>query len=106
MVSRSPIAGAVYYWTAEHSPTRVRMYLSWAQGWITLLGWQAAVASAAFMIAELFQGMIAFNHSSYTPERWHTTLLVVCLSGLACLMNTVGKRLLPLWELLAGMFHV
>jgi choline transport protein len=80
--------------------------MSWVQGWVTLLGWQAAMASAASLVATLIQGLVVFNITSYEPQRWHATLIMVLLAIYAGLMNTVGKKLLPVFETLAGIFHV
>jgi choline transport protein len=102
----SPIAGAQYHWTAEHSPLKFRAFLSWIQGWVTILAWQATLAAASFLTASMIQGLVIFNNSSYLPERWHTTLLMIAISGLALLGCTIGKPLLPLWESLAGSLHV
>ncbi|KAF7505238.1 hypothetical protein GJ744_001101 [Endocarpon pusillum] len=106
MASISPIAGAQYHWTAEHSPPKLRAFLSWAQGWITVIAWQAAIASVYFLCASMTQGLVIFNNPSYVPERWHTTLLMIALGGLAVMGCTVGKALLPFWESLAGSLHV
>ncbi|ERF74053.1 hypothetical protein EPUS_03868 [Endocarpon pusillum Z07020] len=106
MASISPIAGAQYHWTAEHSPPKLRAVLSWAQGWITVLAWQGAITSVCFLCASMTQGLIIFNDPTYVPERWHTTLLMIALGGLAVMGCTVGKALLPLWESLAGSLHV
>ena len=102
----SPIAGAQYHWTAEHSPPKLRAFLSWIQGWVTLLAWQAALATVSFLAASMIQGLVIFNNPSYVPQRWHTTLLMMAISGFALLGCTVGKALLPLWESVAGSLHV
>ncbi len=102
----SPIAGAQYHWTAEHSPRELRAFLSWVQGWVTILAWQATNASAAFLAATMIQGLIIFNYPTYAPERWHGTLMTIAIAGLAVLGCTLGKVLLPLWESLAGSLHV
>jgi choline transport protein len=105
-ISSSPIAGAQYHWTAEHSPPKLRAFLSWIQGWVTILTWQAGLAAMSYLTASMIQGLVIFNDPSYAPQRWHTTLLMIAISGLALLGCTVGKVLLPLWESLAGTLHV
>ena len=76
------------------------------QGWITVCGWQAAIASVAFLVATMIQALAVYNNPSYVPQRWHATLMMIFLGGLATLGTTVGKRALPLWETLAGFLHV
>lgn len=71
-----------------------------------MTGWVAAVASVCFLIATMIQGVAVLNYSSYTPERWHATLMMIAAAILGALGNTVGKKLLPLWETLGGSLHV
>jgi choline transport protein len=54
----------------------------------------------------MIQGLVIFNNPTYVPERWHSTLMMVAISGLAVLGCTLGKPLLPWWESLAGSLHV
>jgi choline transport protein len=54
----------------------------------------------------MIQGVAVLNNPEYAPQRWHATLMMIAVSGLATLMNTFGKKFLPLWETLAGAFHV
>lgn len=102
----SPIAGAQYHWTAEHAPPRARAFVSWIQGWVTLCGWQAAIASIAFLAATMIQGLVVYNIPTYVPQRWHATLMMILLGGMATMGTTILKKLLPLWETLGGVLHV
>lgn len=106
MASISPIAGAQYHWTAEHAPPRARPMLSWIQGWVTLLGWQATVVTLCFLVASATQGLIVFNDPNYTPERWHATLMTIATVGLAAIVNTAGKKHLPLISTFGGVLHM
>ncbi|EXJ91531.1 hypothetical protein A1O3_00079 [Capronia epimyces CBS 606.96] len=106
MASISPIAGAQYHWSAEHSPLEWRALISYIQGWITITGWVAAVASVCYLIATMIQGVAILNYSGYQAERWHATLIMIAFAGIAALGNTLGKKLLPLWETLGGVLHV
>ena len=102
----SPIAGAQYHWGAEHSPPRRRALISYVQGWVTVTGWVAAVASVCFLIASMIQAMAVLNYPGYEPKRWHATLIMIAFSGSASLGITFGKKFLPLWETLGGLLHV
>ena len=102
----SPIAGAQYHWTAEHAPPAWRAFASWIQGWITLCGWQAAIASVCFLIATMIQALVVYNNPTYVPQRWQATLMMILLGGMATFGTTIGKKFLPLWETLAGTLHV
>ncbi|KAK5194141.1 hypothetical protein LTR99_005628 [Exophiala xenobiotica] len=106
MASISPIAGAQYHWSAEHSPIRWRALVSYIQGWVTITGWVAAIASVCFLIATMIQGLAVLNYSGYEPKRWHATLIMIAFAGISTIGNTFGKKLLPLWETLGGVLHV
>jgi choline transport protein len=54
----------------------------------------------------MIQGITILNHPYYVAERWHTTLIMICIAGLATLFNIYSKKLLPLWGTLTGIFHV
>lgn len=102
----SPIAGAQYHWTAEHAPLKYRAFLSYFQGWITILGWMAALASVASLLAAMIQAVALFNNPNYDATRWQATLIMIGFAALATLGNTLGKKFLPIFETLAGFLHV
>ena len=102
----SPIAGAQYHWTAEHAPKKYRIFISYLQGWITVLGWQAAIASVCFLIATMIQVLAVFNNPSYSPTRWQATLIMIASAVLFVLVNTFGKSLLPITETIGGVLHM
>ncbi|KAK4947424.1 hypothetical protein LTR10_013792 [Elasticomyces elasticus] len=54
----------------------------------------------------MIQGLAVLNYSGYDPKRWHATLIMIGFAFVTALGNTYGKRLLPLWETLAGVLHV
>lgn len=70
------------------------------------MGWQAAVASVCFLIATMIQVLAVYNNPTYDPKRWHATLIMIAISLLSALLNTFGKKLLPLTETIAGVMHV
>jgi choline transport protein len=76
------------------------------QGWVTLCGWQAGIASVAFLIATMIQGLAVYNYPTYVPQRWHATLMMILLGGMATFSTTILKKLLPLWQTLGGVLHV
>ena len=102
----SPIAGAQYHWTAEHCPKRYRAFLSYLQGWITVLGWQAAIASICFLIATMVEVLAVYNNPTYVPQRWHATLIMIAAALLMTAVNTLAKVLLPIIETVAGVLHM
>lgn len=48
-------------------------------GWLLVLGWQADLASAAYLGGVIIQGIAALNYPDYVPERWQVGRnLVLC----------------------------
>jgi len=56
------------------------------------LAWVAAAAAPAFFGATLTQGLMVLNNDSYTPERWHSTLLYVAVVLSAIMVNVSTHR--------------
>lgn len=79
MASMCPTAGGQYHWVSEFAPPRYQKGLSYLTGWLCATGWQVFLASVAFMVAGIIQGLIALNDDSYSFERWHATLLTIAL---------------------------
>lgn len=76
------------------------------EGWITVIGWQAAVASGGFLASGLVQGLVLLNHTSYTPKPWQGVLLFYASIFFALFVNTIVSRALPKIEGLILVFHV
>jgi choline transport protein len=54
----------------------------------------------------MIQALAIYNYPSYVPQRWQTTLIMIGFAVFATLINTLGKKQLPLWETAGGVFHV
>lgn len=106
MASICPISGAQYHWTALFSPPKIRVFMTWMQGWVTVFAWQAACTSICFITATQIQGLIILNNTNYVIERWHGTLLAWALCLLTFAGNVYGIRLLPAIQLMGGLCHV
>ncbi|PSS15140.1 hypothetical protein M430DRAFT_142583 [Amorphotheca resinae ATCC 22711] len=106
MASICPISGAQYHWTALFAPPRIRNFMTWMQGWITVFAWQAACTSICFVVATQIQGLVILNDSSYTPKRWHGTLLAWAVCVLTFTVNVYGIRFLPTIQVVGGLCHV
>jgi amino acid transporter len=78
------------------------MYL----GWISVLGWQTGLASLAFLVGTMIQGLITLNNPNYVPHGWHGTLLVIAVTAFCILFNTVLAKRLPMVEGLVLMIHI
>ncbi|KAI4137931.1 MAG: hypothetical protein LQ341_004905 [Variospora aurantia] len=75
-------------------------------GFLTVVGWQFVTASGAFLCGTLIQGLVALTNPTYTPERWHGTLLLWAVIFVAVIVNTVLSNLLPKLECLILIIHV
>lgn len=71
-----------------------------------VLGWQSGVAINAYLAATEIQGLAILNYPSYTPERWHGTLMMIAVTGVAVIFNTVLIKRLPLIEGVILLLHI
>lgn len=65
---------------------------------MTVVAWQAAIASGAFLAGTIIQGLLVLNYPDYNFERWHGTLLIWACILVAIFVNTVLSSLLPFIE--------
>ena len=70
-----------------------------------MLGWQAALLSAGFVIGTIIQGLIVLNNPSYVFQRWHGTLLFWAVTGLCVAFNTFFAKKLPAVEAIVLFIH-
>lgn len=54
--------------------------MSYITGWLLVLGWQADLASAAYLGGTIIQGLAALNYPEYAVERWQVGQGLQCLS--------------------------
>jgi choline transport protein len=79
-------------------PKSCYKFLSYLTGWMTTLGWQALVASTAYIAGTLIQAMVVMTIPSYEPKNWHGTLLVFAVLLWGMFINTAARKLLPSLE--------
>lgn len=71
--------------------------MSYLTGWLSVLGWQAALVSTAYSGALAIQGLIALNTVNYAVPAWHGVLLTIGITLFTIIFNTVLlRRLLAL----------
>lgn len=88
------------------APTKSRKFLSYLIGWLTVIGWQAAVAGLGFLAAALIQGVAVMGNPSYEPMAWQKTLLLWASIAFAVFFNTIISNALPKVEGLVLILHV
>ena len=64
-------------------------------GWLTVAGWQAAIASSAYLEGVLIQNLIQVARPDYNPKLWHGTLLCYAVLVMCVFINTVAGTKLP-----------
>ena len=58
-------------------------------GWLTVLGWQASIASGAFACAGIIQTFIQIVNPAYVPQLWHATLLYYAILAIAVFVTVL-----------------
>ena len=67
-------------------------------GWLTVIGWQAVAASAAYLIGSLLQSIIIMLRTDYTAQLWQTMLIVWAILAFCVFINTVATKTLAYFE--------
>lgn len=60
-----------------------------------MAGWQANVASSAYVSGTLIQGFISLVYQNYSSKLWHATLLLYAALALSIFTTTVVGSALP-----------
>lgn len=71
-----------------------------------MLGWQVGNVAVGFLASQQIQGLIILNNPSYSPQRWHLTMIVIAIETACQVLNTFFYRALPLLETLALILHL
>ncbi|KAL4770181.1 amino acid/polyamine transporter I [Aspergillus nidulans var. acristatus] len=106
LASMAPTSGGQYHWCAMLAPPRYMKFLSYMTGWVTVIGWQAAFASASFIAGTQIQGAVLLSHSNYDAQPWHGTLIMWAAVVLALGVNVAGGKLLPRLETVILVIHI
>jgi choline transport protein len=72
----------------------------------SVIAWQALTASASYLSATALQGLVINARPSYTPERWHGTLLVIVVILVCLVFNTFFSKGLPHVETAILSLHI
>jgi choline transport protein len=88
------------------SPREYSKFLSYVTGWLSVIAWQAATASAAWLNAGIIEAIAILNYPNYTPKPFHGVLIFYAVIAVALLMNTYFGRIFPKFEALALFLHI
>jgi choline transport protein len=75
-------------------------------GWLSALGWQAAIATTAYSTGTLILELASLNNPGYTYTNWQGTLMTMMVLLLVTLFNTVFAKRLPLFEGVILFLHI
>ncbi|KAH8158048.1 hypothetical protein CIB48_g10203 [Xylaria polymorpha] len=106
LASMAPTSGGQYHWVAILASDSSRQFLSYITGWMTLVGWQAVTASAAYLIGTLLQSIIILLKSDNAPQPWQTVLFLWAVIAFAVFINTVASKTLAHFEGLILVLHI
>jgi choline transport protein len=75
-------------------------------GWLTVIGWIAALTSVCFFVADLTLGLVTLSHPDYDRKLWHGTLLLWAVLLLCVFINVFVSGALPTIEVIVLVIHV
>ena len=88
------------------APKSCSKFLSFITGWVTLIGWQATTASAAYLAGTILQSTILMMDTNYAPKSYQAMLLGWAVLVFAVAINTVGSKTLAHFEGLILILHI
>lgn len=78
-----------------------------AVGWLTVIGWIAALTSVCFFVSDLVLQLATLNNpDTYVRENWHATLLLWAVLMLCVVINVFISGALPTIEVVVLIMHV
>ncbi|KAL4786854.1 amino acid/polyamine transporter I [Aspergillus varians] len=106
LASMAPTSGGQYHWVSMLAPRSSVKFLSYICGWLTVIGWQATFATAAYLSGTMIQGVVVLTHPDYVPQYWHPTMYFWAVVTFAVGINAVGRGVLPKLEGLILVVHI
>ncbi|CAO2652761.1 Nn.00g021720.m01.CDS01 [Neocucurbitaria sp. VM-36] len=108
LASAVPTAGGQYHWVSLLAPRSNKKFFSYVTGWLTVIGWIAALTSVCFFVADLVLQLVSLNDldMSFVREGWHGTLLLWATLLLCVFINVFVSGALPAIEVVVLIVHV
>ncbi|KAJ5860478.1 amino acid/polyamine transporter I [Penicillium soppii] len=94
----APTSGGQYHWCAMLAPNSCMKFLSYITGWVTVIGWQAGLASSAYLAGSMIQGVAILAHKNYDSKAWQGTLIMWACLLVALAINLAGGKIFPRLE--------
>jgi len=118
-----PIVGAQYRWSANFAPFAPRFWgliqgalyglrkkkikKSYSvSGWITVTAWWFAAADTSANLANIVTAMAIFNNPNYSPQRWHTAMIMWAFILIPVVFNLYFRKVLNTLETMGGILHI
>lgn len=105
MCSMSPTAGGQYHWVSEFAPAGWQKEASYAAGWMSSLGWIASLAGGTYVCADLVQVAVNLVWVDFVMSAWQLFLIILALLLITIVLNTLGARVLPAFEVASLIGH-
>ncbi|KAH8728986.1 amino acid/polyamine transporter I [Phaeosphaeriaceae sp. PMI808] len=108
LASAVPTAGGQYHWVSLLAPRSNKRFFSYMTGWLTVIGWIAALTSVCYFVSDLVLQLVTLNDndSSFQREAWHGTLLLWAVLLLCVFINVFVSKALPTIEVVVLIVHV
>ena len=94
-----------YHWVSEIAPPKLQKQVSYAVGWLSMLGWQVAMPAVAYIFASQILALIAVCNPSYIPAGWQGALMTIASATTTILLSIFVMQRLTLTEGLAIVAH-
>ena len=88
------------------APESSRAFLAYITAWMTTTAWQAIAVSGCYLIATILQGIVVLGQPDYTPQAWHTLLIMWAISLFSVLVNSTTGRALARFEGVVLIVHL
>ena len=75
-------------------------------GWLTVIGWTAALTSVSFFVADLTLNLIELNVNGFERTGWYATLLLWASLALCVFINVFVSSALPSIEVIVLIIHI
>lgn len=105
MASMDPTAGAQYRWTTAFT-LRHNKFFGLMQGSVTVFACIYSCASNPALMCNIIVSLADFYNTEYTPQRWHSTLIMWALKLCPFIGNFWLPRFINILETVGAVCHV
>ncbi|KAF2656096.1 amino acid transporter [Lophiostoma macrostomum CBS 122681] len=95
-----------YHWVSLLAPRSSKKFFSYITGWLTVIGWIAALTAVCFFVADLSLQLVTLNEETFHREGWHGTLILWGCLILCVFINIFVSGALPAIEVVVLIIHI